>query len=55
VWWPTRIEFSWPAQRTSLALDFGAVTFNPTIGDSLFALVPPAHSRVVAVEELEAP
>jgi len=47
AWWPTRIEFDWPAEKAHLALTFEHPHFNATLADSLFAPSLPAGLDVV--------
>jgi hypothetical protein len=51
VWWPTRIEFAWPAQETHLAIDFRTVTFGAPPPDSLFVLEAPPGTQTIALDE----
>jgi hypothetical protein len=51
VWWPARMEFDWPEERSRMSLDFGEVTFNPPIEDVAFQFVPPAGATIVRLEE----
>jgi len=49
VWWPTRIDFDWPAERGHLSLTFDTVRFNEAIDDQAFRFEPPDGVMVVPV------
>jgi outer membrane lipoprotein-sorting protein len=49
VWWPTRIDFDWPAEQGHLSLTFNTVRFNGTIDDQAFRFEPPDGVMVVPV------
>jgi hypothetical protein len=42
TWWPTRVDFDWPAEKGHLALTFDHPRFNGALADSLFAPGLPA-------------
>jgi len=49
VWWPTRIDFDWPAEQGHLSLTFDTVRFNEAIDDQAFRFEAPDGVMVVPV------
>lgn len=47
VWWPTRIDFDWPAEHGHLSLAFDTVRFGTTIEDQAFRFEVPDGVLVV--------
>ncbi len=53
VWWPTRIDFDWPAEQGHMSLTFDTVHFNEPIDDEAFKFQPPDGVMVVPVSSDE--
>jgi outer membrane lipoprotein-sorting protein len=54
VWWPTRLDFDWPAEQGHLSLTFDTVRFNEKIDDSAFRFEAPDGVLVVPVSSGDA-
>lgn len=54
VWWPTRIDFDWPAEQGHLSLTFDTVRFGGTIEDQAFRFEVPDGVMVVPVSSGDA-
>ena len=54
IWWPTRIDFDWPAEKGHLSLTFETVRFNESIDDKAFRFEAPDGVLVVPVTDEDA-